>query len=193
MTMERTSTPDPVFFSSVRAFRSWLAKNHATHSELWLGMYKKASGKSGITYKEALDEALCYGWIDGVRKSLDGDSFVQRFTPRKAKSYWSAVNTRRANELIAEKRMAPPGLKAFEARDRELTARYSFEREEPSFDASQLKAFKANRKAWEFFEEQPPGYRRLATFYVTSAKKPETRAQRLDRVISTSAARKRIL
>ena len=191
--MPRISTVSPVFFKSARAFRVWLSKNHATQPELWLGMYKKISGKGGITYKEALDEALCYGWIDGVRKSLDADSFVQRFTPRKTKSYWSAVNTRRANELIADKRMAPPGLKAFEARDRELTARYSFEREAPSFDASQLKAFRANRKAWEFFEQQPPGYRRLATFYVTSAKKPETRAQRLDRVISASAAGKRIL
>jgi uncharacterized protein YdeI (YjbR/CyaY-like superfamily) len=191
--MARHSVAPPTFFKTSGEFRRWLAKNHATQNELWLGMYKKATGKGGITYKEALDEALCYGWIDGVRKSLDTESFVQRFTPRKAKSYWSAVNTRRANELIAEKRMAPPGLKAFEARDRELTARYSFEREAPSFDASQLKAFRANRKAWEFFEQQPPGYRRLATFYVTSAKRPETRAQRLDRVISTSAAGKRIL
>ena len=191
--MARTSTPDPVFFSSMRAFRSWLAKNHAKHSELWLGMYKKASGKVGITYKEALDEALCYGWIDGVRKSLDADSFVQRFTPRKAKSYWSAVNTKRAKELIKEKRMAAPGLKAFEARDAAASARYSFEREVPVFEAAHLKAFKANRAAWDFFEKQPPGYRRLATFYVTSAKRPETRAQRLDRVIATSAAGKRIL
>jgi uncharacterized protein YdeI (YjbR/CyaY-like superfamily) len=191
--MARHSVVPPTFFKTSGEFRRWLAKNHASQSELWLGMYKKISGKGGITYKEALDEALCYGWIDGVRKSLDTESFVQRFTPRKAKSYWSAVNTRRANELIAEKRMAPPGLKAFEARDRELTARYSFEREAPSFDALQLKAFKANRKAWDFFEKQPPGYRRLATFYVTSAKRPETRAQRLERVISTSATGKRIL
>ena len=183
----------PTFFESAAHFRRWLAKNHDSQSELWLGMYKKASGKGGITYKDALDEALCFGWIDGVRKSLNDEAFVQRFTPRKAKSYWSAVNTKRANELIKEKRMAAPGLKVFEARDQALTARYSFEREAPVFEAAHLKAFKANRAAWDFFEKQPPGYRRLATFYVTSAKRPETRAQRLDRVISTSAAGKRIL
>ena len=183
----------PVFFQSAAEFRRWLAKNHAKQTELWLGMYKKASGKGGINYKEALDEALCYGWIDGVRKSLDADSFVQRFTPRKAKSYWSAVNTRRAHELIKEKRMAAPGLKTFEARDQELTARYSFEREAPVFDPAYVKTFKANRAAWNFFEKQPPGYRRLATFYVMSAKRPETRTQRLERVISTSAAGKRLL
>ena len=97
----------PIFFKSQVEFRRWLAKNHATQSELWLGMYKKDSGKVGISYKEALDEALCFGWIDGVRKTLDAESYVQRFTPRKAKSYWSAVNTKRAKELIKEKRMAP--------------------------------------------------------------------------------------
>lgn len=181
------------FFKSKRDFRKWLTKNHSSRSELWLGMYKKTSGKGGITYKEALDEALCFGWIDGVRKSLNDEAFVQRFTPRKAKSYWSAVNTRRAKELIKEKRMAAPGLKAFEARDPAATARYSFERAEPSFESSQVKAFKANRGAWAFFEKQPPGYRRLCTFYVTSAKKPETRAQRLDRLIATSAAGKRLI
>ena len=184
---------EPHFFEKQEDFWQWLDKNHDKETELLVGFYKTSSGKPSMTWPESVDQALCYGWIDGVRKSLDTESFVQRFTPRKAKSYWSAVNTRRANELIAEKRMAPPGLKAFEARDRELTARYSFEREAPSFDASQLKAFKANRPAWAFFERQPPGYRRLATFYVTSAKKPDTRAQRLDRVISTSAAGKRIL
>ena len=181
------------FFKSQADFRKWLTKNHATRSELWLGMYKKASGKGGITYKEALDEALCFGWIDGVRKTLNDEAFVQRFTPRKAKSYWSAVNTRRAKELIKEKRMAAPGLKAFEARDPAASARYSFEREAPVFEPAQLKAFKANRGAWDFFEKQPPGYRRLMTFYVTSAKRPETRAQRLDRLIATCAAGKRLL
>ena len=182
----------PEFFASSAQFRRWLAKNHATQSELWLGMYKKTSGKGGITYKEALDEALCYGWIDGVRKSLDDDAFVQRFTPRKAKSYWSAVNTKRAQELLKEKRMAAAGLKAFEARDQTLTARYSFEREAPAFGAAHLKQFKANKAAWTFFEAQPPGYRRLMTFYVTSARKPETQAKRLDRLIQASAQQRRV-
>ena len=183
----------PIFFKSQSEFRRWLAKNHAAQSELWLGMYKKASGKGGITYKEALDEALCYGWIDGVRKSLNDEAFVQRFTPRKAKSYWSAVNTKRAQELITEKRMAAAGLKAFEARDRALTARYSFEREAPEFEPAQVKRFRANKAAWTFFAAQPPGYRRLMTFYVTSAKKEETRAARLEKLIASSAAGRRLL
>lgn len=182
----------PIFFKSQVEFRRWLAKNHATQSELWLGMYKKDSGKVGISYKEALDEALCFGWIDGVRKTLDAESYVQRFTPRKAKSYWSAVNTKRAKELIKEKRMAPPGLKAFEARDAELTARYSFEREAPVWEAAHLKAFKANREAWAFFEKQPPGYQRLCTFFVNDAKRPETRAKRLERLMAVCAAGKRL-
>ena len=180
------------FFATADEFRAWLAKNHASHTELWLGMYKKASGKGGITYKEALDEALCYGWIDGVRKSLNAEAFVQRFTPRKAKSYWSAVNTTRAKELIAEKRMAPPGLEAFEARDPAETARYSFEREAPEFEPAQVKRLRSNKAAWTFFAAQPPGYRRLMTFYVTSAKRPETRAARLEKLVAASAARRRL-
>ena len=183
---------DAVFFKTPGEFRKWLAKNHA-QPELWLGMYKKASGKGGITYKEALDEALCYGWIDGVRKSLNEEAFVQRFTPRKAKSYWSAVNTKRAKELIAEKRMAAPGRKAFDARDQTLTARYSFEREKPEFEPAHVKRFRANKTAWTFFEAQPPGYRRLMTFFVTSAKKEETRTARLEKVIAASAAGRRLL
>jgi uncharacterized protein YdeI (YjbR/CyaY-like superfamily) len=183
----------PRFFATADEFRAWLTKNHATRSELWLGMYKKAAGKRGISYKEALDEALCFGWIDGVRKSLNDEAFVQRFTPRKAKSYWSAVNTKRAKELIAEKRMAPPGLDAFEARDPSATARYSFEREAPEFEPSQVTRFRSNKAAWAFFAAQPPGYRRLMTFYVTSAKKEETRTARLEKLIAASAAGRRLL
>ena len=180
------------FFKSQGDFRKWLAKNHSTRSELWLGMYKKTSGKGGITYKQALDEALCFGWIDGVRKSLNDEAFAQRFTPRKAKSYWSVVNTKRAKELIAEKRMKAPGLKAFEARDPAATARYSFEREKPEFERAQLREFKQHKDAWRFFETQSPSYRRLATFWIVSAKKPETRTQRLDRLIAACAVGKRL-
>jgi uncharacterized protein YdeI (YjbR/CyaY-like superfamily) len=180
------------FFESQTQFRQWLVKNGTKQPELWVGFYKKDSGKGGLTYREALDEALCYGWIDGVRKTLDEHSFVQRFTPRKAKSYWSAVNTKRAKELIKKKRMAAPGRKAFEARDAAVTARYSFERAAPSFDPAQLKTFKKHRDAWSFFEQQPPGYRRLCTFFVNDAKRPETRAKRLDRLIATCAAGKRL-
>jgi uncharacterized protein YdeI (YjbR/CyaY-like superfamily) len=182
----------PTFFTSREKFRAWLEKHHSKTPELWIGFYKKDSGRRGITYKDALDEALCFGWIDGVRKRLNDDAFVQRFTPRKAKSYWSAVNTKRAHELIKAKRMAPPGLDAFGRRDASVTRRYSFERDSPSFSAAQLKEFRANRAAWEFFQAQPPYYRRLLTFYVVSAKREETRAKRLARLIGDSAAGRRI-
>lgn len=181
-----------MFFASTAQLRRWLSKHHATEKELWIGFYKKASKKHAISYKEALDEALCFGWIDGVRKRLNEESYVQRFSPRKARSYWSVVNTRRAKELIDEKRMAPPGLKAFEARDPSATARYSFERTEAVFDAAQLRQFKGNKAAWTFFEAQPPSYRRLSAFFVVSAKKPETRMQRLEKLIAASARGRRL-
>ena len=181
-----------VFFKDAAAFRKWLQKHHASRSELWVGFYKKASGKKGISYKEAVDEALCFGWIDGVKKRVNDEGYTHRFTPRTAKSYWSGVNTARAKELIAAGRMDPAGLAVFEKRDRSATARYSFERARPSFTAGQLETFKANRRAWEFFSAQPPSYRRLATFYVVSAKRDETRARRLARLMKDSAAGRRI-
>jgi uncharacterized protein YdeI (YjbR/CyaY-like superfamily) len=182
----------PTFFKDPAGLRRWLQKHHASERELWIGFHRKASGKGGITYKEALDLALCFGWIDGVRKRFDDTSYVQRFTPRTAKSYWSAVNVKRANELIAAKMMAPPGRAAFDRRDPAASGRYSFERETAKFDASQLKTFKANRRAWDFFESQPPYYRRIMTFWITSAKREETRAQRLARLMRESAAQRRI-
>lgn len=185
-------SPKPTFFKTPADLRKWLAKNGTKYTELWVGFYKKDSGKGGPTYKEALDEALCFGWIDGVRKTLDAESYVQRFTPRKKKSYWSAVNTRRAEELIKEKRMAPPGLKAFEARDMAATARYSFEREAPIFEPADLRTFKANRAAWTFFEAQPPYYRKLMVLRVVSAKREETRRKRLEELMAVSAAGQRM-
>ena len=182
----------PTFFKTPGQFRGWLEKHHSKETELWLGMHKKGSGRPSVTYKEALDEALCFGWIDGVRKSIDAESFVQRFTPRKAKSYWSAVNTKRAQELIAAGRMAPPGLAAFERRDKSATAKYSFERETAAFDAASLKKFRANRAAWSFFSEQAPYYRRLMAHWITSAKKEETRASRLAILVADSAAGRRV-
>lgn len=182
----------PVFFESPSAFRRWLQKNHDTQSELWIGMYKVSSGKKGITYKEALDEALCFGWIDGVRKSLDQDSYVQRFSPRQVRSYWSAVNTKRVGELKKLGRMHAAGLAAFERRDKEATARYSFERAAAAFEPAALKLFKANKAAWEYFESQAPWYRRVMTHWVTSAKRPETRQRRLEMLIKDSAEGRRM-
>jgi uncharacterized protein YdeI (YjbR/CyaY-like superfamily) len=183
--------PKPVFFETAAELRAWLERNHATVAELWVGFHSAASGRSErMTYKQALDEALCFGWIDGVRKSLDPTRYVQRFTPRKAKSYWSLVNTGRARELIAAGRMAPPGLRAFEARDEETTRRYSFEREAAQLSPAMEKAFRANATAWAFFQAKPPGYRRLCAFYITSAKKEETRARRLAALIAGCASGK---
>src|SRR6185295_7021585 len=132
---------EPRFFKTAATFRKWLEKNHDRAAELLVGFYSRPSGKGGLTYAEALDEALCFGWIDGVRKNRDASSYTIRFTPRKAKSYWSTVNIRHAPRLIEEGRMAPPGLAAFEARDEDTTRRYSFERETASLDAAQERTF----------------------------------------------------
>jgi uncharacterized protein YdeI (YjbR/CyaY-like superfamily) len=166
--------------------------NHAKAQELWVGFYKKNSGKPSVTYHEALDEALAVGWIDGVRKSLTADSYVIRFTPRKRGSYWSQVNIARAHALSAQKRMTAAGLAAFAARDEARTKKYSFEREASAFDPAQQRAFKANKSAWAFFQAQPPGYRKVATFYVVSAKQEETRARRLATLIDDSARGRRL-
>jgi uncharacterized protein YdeI (YjbR/CyaY-like superfamily) len=180
----------PVFFATAAALRAWLEANHATVPELWIGLHSAASGREArLTYKQALDEALCFGWIDGVRKSVDPTRYMQRFTPRRPKSYWSRVNTARAKELVAAGRMAPSGLKAFEARDEPTTRRYSFEREAACFTPSMEKTFRANAPAWEFFQSEPPGYQRLCTFWVTSAKKEETRERRLAELIARCARR----
>jgi uncharacterized protein YdeI (YjbR/CyaY-like superfamily) len=173
----------PTFFKTPRDLRAWLTANHATATVLLIGFYKKASGKPSVTYHEALDEALAFGWIDGIRKNRSADSYTIRFTPRKPKSYWSQVNIGRVKALIAHGRMAPAGLTAFEARDEARTNQYSYERAASAFDAAQVRQFKANQKAWTFFESQPPGYRNIATFFVTSAKKEDTRARRLAELI----------
>jgi uncharacterized protein YdeI (YjbR/CyaY-like superfamily) len=182
----------PLFFARPDAFHRWLSTNHAKKSEQWVGFHKKGTGKPSLTWPESVDEALCYGWIDGVRRSIDAESYMIRFTPRKPRSVWSNVNTRRAQELIDEGRMQPAGLKAFEARDPERAGIYSFEREQAAFTPQQEKRFRANRKAWKFFESQPPGYRRLATHWVTSARQEATRERRLDTLIADSAEGQRI-
>ena len=181
----------PIFFKNAAAFRAWLETRHASGTEVWLGFYKAASGKRGISYKEAVDEALCFGWIDGVRRSLDDASYVQRFTPRAAKSYWSAVNTKRAHELIAEGRMHPAGQAAFDRRDAGATARYSFERETAELSPADLARFKRNAKAWAYYQAEAPWYRRVTVHWVVSAKREETRQRRLATLIQDSAAGRR--
>jgi uncharacterized protein YdeI (YjbR/CyaY-like superfamily) len=183
----------PIFFSTAGRFRAWLEKNHGTRNELWVGFYKRDSGKPSITWPESVDEALSFGWIDGIRKSLGPESYMIRFTPRKARSIWSAVNINRAKELIAQGRISPAGLKAFAARSDERSAIYSYEqRKNAALDRLDEKRFRANSGAWEFFMKQPPGYRRLMLYWITSAKKPETRQKRLATLISHCVKRKRI-
>jgi uncharacterized protein YdeI (YjbR/CyaY-like superfamily) len=178
-------------FHTSAEFREWLEDNHDRVAELWLGFYKQRTGKKSITYREALDEALCFGWIDGVRKSIDDTAYKQRFTPRRPKSYWSAVNTRRASELAKLGRMAAPGAKAFEQRTSESN-KYSFESRPEKLHLSYKRQFKANRSAWEFFRAQAAWYQRTATFWIVSAKQEETRQRRLAMLISDSQAGRRL-
>jgi uncharacterized protein YdeI (YjbR/CyaY-like superfamily) len=183
----------PTFFATPAEFRRWLKQHHRSAKELWVGFYKKRSGRPSITWPESVDEALCFGWIDGVRKSIDANGYMIRFSPRKAGSNWSLVNTRRAEALIRERRMHSAGRRAFERRDPARSGVYSFEqREHAALSAEQEKLFKANNPAWAFFQAQPPGYRKVAVFWVTSAKREATRASRLQLLIDDSAAGQRI-
>ncbi len=183
----------PRFFPTPDAFRRWFEEHHASAHELWVGFYKKGTGRPSITWPQSVDEALCFGWIDGVRKKIDEERYVIRFTPRSSRSGWSTVNSRRIKQLIKEGRVLPAGLRAFKARDVKKSGVYSFEqRVNPTLDPASEKRFRANKDAWRFFQLQPPGYRRLTTFWVMSARKEETRARRLDRLIADSAAGQRI-
>jgi len=179
----------PTFFATQADFRSWLEQHHESERELWVGLHKKGSGKPSITWPEAVDEALCFGWIDGVRKGVDNESYVNRFTPRKPRSTWSAINITRASELIALGRMRPAGLKAFDARTDDKSAIHAYEqRHAAQLDAEQERQLRANEKAWEFFQSRPRSYRKAAIFWVVSAKKEETRARRLAQLIDDSAS-----
>jgi uncharacterized protein YdeI (YjbR/CyaY-like superfamily) len=183
---------DPRLFSSQAAFRTWLEKNGARVSELWVGFWNKASGKEGMTYPEAVDEALCWGWIDGVKKKVDDERYTNRFTPRKAQSKWSDVNLRRYAELEAAGRVAAPGKAAFARYDPEKQRSYSFEARSDTFPPELEREFRRHREAWAFFEAQPPGYRRTAIHWVTEAKREETRLRRLARLVEVNAAGERL-
>jgi uncharacterized protein YdeI (YjbR/CyaY-like superfamily) len=178
-------------FSSSAEFREWLERNHDRVPELWLGFYNKRAEMKSITYREALDEALCFGWIDGVRKSINNTTYKQRFTPRKPKSYWSAVNIRRVGELAKLGRIAPCGHKAFEQRTSD-SGRYSFESRPKQLPFAYRRQFKAVPEAWEFFRAQAPWYQRTSSFWVVSAKQEETRQRRLATLISDSAKGRRL-
>jgi uncharacterized protein YdeI (YjbR/CyaY-like superfamily) len=176
----------PKFFSSPERFREWLEQNHNSANELLIGFHKKASGKKSVTYAEALDEALCFGWIDGVRRNLDETSYTIRFTPRKPKSIWSLVNVRHVERLQKEGRMQPAGQEAYDRRDAKLTGIYSFENRPRELTPEYEKIFRQKKAAWKFFQEQPPGYKRLMIFRTMSAKQEETRLRRLTQLIEAS-------
>lgn len=190
--MPAMTPTDVTFFPSPAAFRRWLEKHHAKALVLWVGFYKKDSGRPSITYPEALDEALCYGWIDGIRKAVDDASYTVRFTPRKPDSIWSLVNIRHVDRLTKLGRMMPPGIVAFESRDEEKSKRYSYENHLRKLDGSYEKKFRSRKKAWKFFEAQAPWYRRTASWWVTSAKREETRRKRLEFLIEVSDKQQRL-
>jgi uncharacterized protein YdeI (YjbR/CyaY-like superfamily) len=175
-----------VYFEGPAELGKWLEKHHASEAELWVGYYKKDSGRPSLTWAESVDEALCRGWIDGIRKSIDDRRYTIRFTPRKPGSVWSAINIRRAEELIAAGRMRPRGLEAFRARREDRARIYSYEQAGPKLGAGHQRRFKADPKAWKFFRTRTDWYRRTASWWVVSAKKEETREKRLAVLITCS-------
>jgi len=193
MAAKSAKEPVPQFFASPTEWRAWLEKNHAAEQELWVGFYKRDSGRPSITWPEAVDGALCFGWIDGVRKSIDAVSYKIRFTPRKPQSIWSAINIKRAKELSKLGLIHTAGLSAFEKRDGDRSAIYAYEQRQTAKLPQEFEnQFRANKKAWKFFHSQPPWYRRTSTYWVISAKKEETRRKRLATLIDCSARQRNI-
>jgi len=183
---------DVRFFESAADLRDWFDANHATAGELWVGYHRKATGRGTLDWSAAVDEALCVGWIDGIRKSLDDERHVQRFTPRRRGSIWSARNVAKIEALTAEGRMRPAGLAAFEARSSHKTAVYSYERPVGEFTEDELARFRADDAAWTDWQARPASYRRPVTHWVTSAKQASTRERRLATLIEDSAAGRKI-
>jgi uncharacterized protein YdeI (YjbR/CyaY-like superfamily) len=182
----------PKFFRAPADFETWLEKNHATAIELWVGFYKKDSGKPSITWPESVDQALCFGWIDGVRKRVDAISYQIRFTPRRRGSVWSAINIKRAQELVRQNQMRPAGARAFAARIENKSGIYSYEQRSSELNEPYATVLKENKAAWSFFEKQAPSYRKMIGWWIVSAKKEETRTARLAKLISQSADGKRL-
>jgi uncharacterized protein YdeI (YjbR/CyaY-like superfamily) len=190
----KASLTEILFFAKPEDFREWLEAHHENASELWVGFYKKHSGRPSITWPESVDEALCAGWIDGLRKTIDAESYKIRFTPRKKTSNWSAVNIGRVKELTKLGRMQPAGLKAFALRKEEKSGIYAYEnRKSAVLGKAEEKQFVSRPKAWDFFQRQPAGYRKLMSWWVVSAKKEETRRTRLEKLIAKSEAGQRLL
>ena len=183
----------PIFFSKSAEFRKWLEKNHKTKTELIVGYYKVDSGLPSMTWSESVDQALCFGWIDGVRRSIDDKSYCIRFTPRKPTSIWSAINIKKIEELTNKGLMKPEGLEIFQKRKEHKSRIYSHENETPILSPAFEKKFKTNKKAWKFFKSQAPSYQKVLVHWIMSAKQEPTRLTRLDKTIQTSGELKRVL
>jgi len=182
----------PLFFPTQKDLRKWFEKNHKKEKELFVGYYKVSSGKPSVTWSQSVDEALCFGWIDGIRRSVDDESYCIRFTPRNPKSNWSAINIKKVEELSTLGLMRPEGLKAFGFRKEEKSKIYAYEKPEVIFSKSFEKSFKANKKAWSFYQTTSPTYRKVTTRWVMSAKQEETRLKRLDELIRDCTLGKKI-
>lgn len=182
----------PIFFPSPADFRRWLEEHHTSEQELWVGFYKRATGKPSITWPEAVDQLLCFGWIDGVRRSLGEESYAIRVTPRRPGSVWSAVNVKRVKELTKLGLMQETGLAAFRGANARKTNRYSFERDNVKLDPALEKQFRANRKAWAFFQQQPPGYRKIVLWWIMSGKQEATRQKRFAILLDASDSEARV-
>lgn len=180
------------FFPTSKSLRKWFEKNHNKEKELWIGFYKVSTGKPSVTWSQSVDEALCFGWIDGIRKSIDEESYCIRFTPRNPKSNWSAVNIQKVECLTQLGLMKPQGLKAFGFREDKKSRVYSYENLSVSFNSSFKKKFKANKKAWQYFVSTSPSYQKITTRWVMSAKQEATRLKRLEELIRDCAEGKKI-
>ena len=180
------------FFRTPADFRKWLEKHHGSRRELWVGFYKTGSGRASITWPESVDEALCVGWIDGLRKSVDAGSYTIRFSPRRPTSIWSAVNIKRARELTAQGRMRPAGLQAFAKRKEYRSGIYSYEQRSATLVEPYAARLKKNRAAWKFFRAQPPYYQKTMNWWVVSAKREATRLKRLKRLEEDSGRGRRV-
>jgi uncharacterized protein YdeI (YjbR/CyaY-like superfamily) len=182
----------PIFFKTGAEFRKWLSKNHKKETELLVGFYKVGSGKPSMTWSESVDEALCFGWIDGVRKSVDDERYTIRFTPRKPTSIWSAVNIKKMEELIRKGLVQPEGLAAYEKRKESRSQIYTYEKAPVKLDRNYERKFKANKNAWAFFQSQAPSYQRVIIGWIMSAKQEATQVSRLEKAIGSSHEGKRL-
>jgi uncharacterized protein YdeI (YjbR/CyaY-like superfamily) len=178
----------PKFFSKPSDFRKWLEKNHKKETELVVGFHKVGSGNANMTWSQSVDEALCFGWIDGVRTSIDKDRYQIRFTPRKSTSIWSAINIKKMEALIQQGLMRPAGLESFKKRTDKKSKGYSYEKDEVKFSLAFEKQFKANKIAWKYFQALAPGYQKTSVNWVTSAKQEATQQKRLHQLIAESEA-----